>query len=53
MHKGRRTLIQLLLLQLHTLILLRKFVLYTLPSRVGVSATPPTVFKNDLKLAAK
>ena len=45
MHKGQRTLIQLLLLELHTLdILKKKSVLYTWPSKVRVSTTSPTVF---------
>ena len=45
MHKGHKTLIEILWIELHTLDLLRKFVLYTWPSRVCVSATSPTVFK--------
>ena len=44
MHKGHRTLIICLLLQLHTLDLLRNFALYTWHSRVCVSATS-TVFE--------
>ena len=45
MHKDYKTLIELLLVELPTLDLLRKFVLYTWQIRVCVSATPPTVFK--------
>ena len=45
MHKGHRTLIKLIFVELHTLDLLRKFVLYTWHSRVGVTAVSPTVFE--------
>ena len=44
MHKGHKTQIQFFLLELHTLDLLRNFVLYTWHSRVCVSAAS-TVFK--------
>ena len=44
MLKGHRTLIKFILLELHTLDLLRKFALITCHSRVGVSATS-TVFE--------
>ena len=44
MHKGHRTLIKFLLLELRTLDLLRKFALYIWLSRVFVSATS-TVLK--------
>ena len=52
MHKGHRTLIKFLFLELHTLDLLRIFALYTRHSRVCVS--PTCKFSrpdNDLKLA--
>ena len=45
MHKGDRTLINFLLLELRTLYLLRNMALYTWHSRVHVSTTPTTVFK--------
>ena len=45
MHKGHRTLIDLLIPELHTLDLLRNSALYTWHSRVCVSATSSTVFK--------
>ena len=44
MHKGHKTLIELLLIELYTLDLRRKFILYTWQSRACVSATP-SVFK--------
>ena len=43
-HRGHRTLIKILLIELHTLDFLRKFVLYTWHSRVNVFAAS-TVFK--------
>ena len=45
MHKGNKTLIKFLLLELHTLGLLRNMALYTCQSSVHVSATPSTIFK--------
>ena len=45
MYKGHKTLIELLLVELPTLDLLRKFVLCTWHSRVQISAISPTVFK--------
>ena len=45
MHKGHRTLVKLLLLELHTLDILITMALYTWYSRVLVSAICPTVFK--------
>ena len=47
-HKGHRTLIKFLLLELYTLDLLRNMALYTWHSRVYVSATPK-VFKITIR----
>ena len=44
MHKGHRTLMKLLLVELHTLDLLRK-ISYIWNSRVRISTAPSTVFK--------
>ena len=44
-HKGYKTLIKLSLVELHTLDLLRKFVLHTWHSRDHFSKISPTVFK--------
>ena len=44
MHKGKTTWIELLV-ELHTLDLPRKYVLYTWYSKVDVSAVSPTVFR--------
>ena len=54
MHKGQETLILLLLVELHVLDLLRKFVLYIWHSRVQFFNNVSYSFQdNVLKLAAK
>ena len=49
MHKGHKTMINFLLLVLHTHDLLRNMAMYTWHSRAHVSGTPLTVFKIMLR----
>ena len=53
MHTSHRTLVKFLLLELHTLDLLRNFALYTWHSSVCVSKFSHSFQDNDLKVAAK
>ena len=52
MHKGHRNIINFLLLELYTLVLLRNFASYTWHSRIGVSATS-SFRDNDIKTCSK